>query len=307
MGRYILRRLIVLPAVLLAVYTIVFVMIRATPGGPWDPGAMVPPAIIANLRQYYHTDDPIWHQYWRLLSELLLRGNFGLSYATSRSVGEMIAQALPVSLQLGAASMAVAAACGVTLGLAAGLHRNSALDYAAMPIGLVGISVPTYVSTPLLVVLFAVHWHVLPSEGWEGLFNRGAAIPIFTLALAPAAGLARYARAAVLDVLHFDFVRTARAKGMRAPRIVARHVAPNMLIPVITVAGSYLASVLTGSFFVEWIYAIPGMGRLLVQGIFGRDYPVILGASIVIAAVIAVTNLLVDVSYALIDPRVKYG
>jgi oligopeptide transport system permease protein len=307
MGRYVLRRLLVLPAVLLAVYSIVFLMVRATPGGPWDPGAMVPPAIIENLRQYYHTDDPIWRQYWRLLGELLLRGNFGLSYATSRSVGEMIAQALPVSLQLGAASMVVATLGGVALGLAAGVRQNTIVDYAAMPIGLIGISVPAYVSAPLLVVLFAVQWHVLPSEGWEGLFSRAAAIPVFTLALAPAAGLARYARAAVLDVLQFDFVRTARAKGMPAGNVLLRHIAPNMLIPVVTVAGSYLASVLTGAFFVEWIYAIPGMGRLLVQGIFGRDYPVILGSTVVAAAIIAVTNLLVDLSYAFIDPRIRYG
>jgi oligopeptide transport system permease protein len=297
----------VLPAVLLAVYSIVFLMIRATPGGPWDPGAMVPPAILTNLRQYYHADDPLWRQYWRLLSELVVHGNFGLSYATSRNVGEMIGQALPVSLQLGATAMLVAAAAGVLAGLSAALHRNHLMDYAAMPIGLIGISVPAYVSTPLLVVLFAVQWHVLPSSGWDGLLSPAAAIPVFTLALAPAAGLARYTRAAVLDVLQLDFVRTARAKGMPGRRVTLRHIVPNMLIPVVTVAGSYLGGVLTGAFFVEWIYAIPGMGRLLVQGIFGRDYPVILGASIVVAGVIAVTNLVVDLSYAMIDPRIRYG
>jgi oligopeptide transport system permease protein len=306
-GRYALRRLLALPLILVAVYSIVFLMIRATPGGPWDPDVMVPPSILANLRHYYHVDDPLWRQYWRALGELVLHGNFGLSYATSRSVGEMIAQALPISLQLGAAAMTVAMLGGVWLGLSAAVHRNGLIDYVAMPVGLVGISVPAYVSAPLLVVLFAVQWHLLPSSGWEGLLSRAALIPVFTLALAPAAALARYTRAAALDVLQLDFVRTARAKGMPRGNVMLHHIVPNMLIPVVTVAGSYLSGVLTGAFFVEWIYAIPGMGRLVVQGIFGRDYPVILGASVVIAAVIAVTNFIVDLSYAVIDPRIRYG
>jgi ABC-type dipeptide/oligopeptide/nickel transport system permease component len=218
----------------------------------------------------------------------------------------MIVQALPISLQLGLGAMLVAAAAGITLGILAATRRSTSLDYLSMTVVLVGISVPTYVIAPLLVVLFAVVWHLVPTSGWHGLFAGTAVIPVFTLALGPTAGLARYTRSAVLDVIRLDFVRTGRAKGVRQGRLMVRHVLPNALISVLTVAGGYLAAVFTGAFFVESICAIPGMGRLIVQGISNRDYPVIFGVSLVVAAGVALINLAIDVSYAVIDPRVRY-
>jgi ABC-type dipeptide/oligopeptide/nickel transport system permease component len=304
---YIARRLLVLPAVLLAAYTIVFLMARAAPGGPWDPDIMVPEAVRENLRRYFHADEPIWVQYWRFLHQIVAHGNFGPS-ATNlhRDVGSMIADALPVSLQLGAAAMTLSIGVGVLLGVLAAVRQNGLLDYLAMITALVGISLPAFVVTPLLVVLFAVQWRLLPSSGWAGLLSASALIPVFTLALGPMAGLARYTRGAVLDVVRLDFVRSAQAKGLDGRHVTLRHVLPNALIPVITVTGDYLTRVLTGAFFVESIYAIPGMGRLMVHGILNRDYPLILAATLVIAALIAVINLLVDLAYALIDPRVRY-
>jgi ABC-type dipeptide/oligopeptide/nickel transport system permease component len=304
---YVTRRLLALPVVLVAAYTIVFFMARAAPGGPWDPDIMVPEAVRENLRRYFHADDPIWVQYWRFLHQIVVHGNFGPS-ATNlhRDVGSMIAEALPVSLQLGATAMTLSVGVGMLLGVLAAVRQNTGLDYLAMMVALVGISVPAFVVTPLLVVLFAVHWGLLPSSGWTGLRSSAALIPVFTLALGPMAGLARYTRGAILDVFRLDFVRSAQAKGLSGSRVTFRHVLPNALIPVITVTGDYLTRVLTGAFFVESIYAIPGMGRLLVQGILNRDYPVILGVTLVIAAMIALINLLVDLAYAVTDPRVRY-
>jgi ABC-type dipeptide/oligopeptide/nickel transport system permease component len=296
-----------LPLIVIAVYTLVFLLARASPGGPWDPSLPVPQSVIDNLRAHYHADEPIWVQYWQLARNILFEGDLGPSYlAMRRNVSTMIAEALPISLALGFASVALALIVGVVLGVIAAVRHNTSVDYGAMGLTMFGISIPPYVITPLMVIIFAIWLPWLPSQGWNGLFSKAAIIPVIALALGPAATVARYTRNSVLDVIRLDYVRTAQAKGLSRRVVVTRHVLRNALIPIITVAGLYITRTLTHTFYVEYIYGIPGMGRLGVDAVFGRDYPVILGVSLVVSVMVAVTNVLVDVTYAWVDPRVRF-
>jgi oligopeptide transport system permease protein len=187
----------------------------------------------------------------------------------------------------------------------AAVRQNTAVDYGSMGLVMFGISVPPYVITPLLVIVFAIWLPWLPSQGWHGIFSKAAIIPVLALALGPAATVARYARNSVLDVIRLDYVRTAESKGLSRRAVIVRHVLRNALIPIITVAGLYATRTLTHTFYVEYIYGIPGIGRVGVDAVFGRDYPVILGVSLVVSVMVAVTNLLVDLAYAWADPRVR--
>jgi ABC-type dipeptide/oligopeptide/nickel transport system permease component len=307
MRGYVLRRILTLPLIVIAVYTLVFLLARSSPGGPWDPNLPVPQAVIDNLRAHYHADEPLIVQYWELAKNIVLHGDLGPSYlAMRRNVSTMIAEALPISLALGTASVALALVVGLVLGVIAAIKRNTAVDYGSMGLMMFGISIPPYVITPLMVIIFAIWLPWLPSQGWNGLFSKAAIIPVIALALGPAATVARYARNSVLDVIRLDYVRTAEAKGLSPRAVVMRHVLRNALIPVITVAGLYITRTLTHTFYVEYIYGIPGMGRLGVDAVFGRDYPVILGVSLVVSGLVVITNLLVDVSYAWADPRVRF-
>lgn len=307
MTGYVIRRLLALPLLFIAVYTIVFLLARLSPGGPWDPSLPVPPAVIENLRAHYHVDDPLWSQYWHLARNIVVDFDFGPSYlAMRRNVSTMLAEALPVSLQLGGASVVLALLVGLFLGLIAAVRQRTVMDYASMGLVMFGISVPPYVTTPLLVIFLAIHAGILPSQGWNGIFSAAAIIPVVALTLGPAANLARYTRNSVLDVIGLDYVRTAEAKGLPRRIILLRHILRNALIPIVTVAGLYLARILTHTFYVEYIYGIPGMGRLAVDAVFGRDYPVIMGVAVVVAVLVGVTNLAVDIVYAWADPRVRY-
>lgn len=307
MRGYVLRRILTLPLIVIAVYTLVFLLARSSPGGPWDPNLPVPQAVIDNLRAHYHADEPLVVQYWELAKNIVLHADLGPSYlAMRRNVSTMIAEALPISLALGAASVILALVVGLVLGVIAAIKRNTAVDYGSMGLMMFGISIPPYVITPLMVIIFAIWLPWLPSQGWNGLFSKAAIIPVIALALGPAATVARYARNSVLDVIRLDYVRTAEAKGLSPRVVVTRHVLRNALIPVITVAGLYITRTLTHTFYVEYIYGIPGMGRLGVDAVFGRDYPVILGVSLVVSGLVVITNLLVDISYAWADPRVRF-
>lgn len=306
MLRYIVRRVLSLVPVLLAVYTIVFLLIHATPGGPWSGEKSLPPAVIRNMNERYHLNDPLWKQYVHYLTNLL-HGDLGPSYRQrNRTVTEIISGFFPVSLKLGLLSMTLAIVFGVTLGIVSAIKQNTWIDYGAMFIATVGISVPEYVTAPFLVVVLALTLHILPASGWDGLFSPKIVIPALALSFGLAAALARFTRASMLEVLRADYIRTGRAKGLTEWSIVIRHALKNALIPVITVAGSYLAFVITGSFFVESVYGVPGIGRYFVTSITARDYPVIMGTVLLLAGVASVLNLVVDVLYAFLDPRVRY-
>jgi ABC-type dipeptide/oligopeptide/nickel transport system permease component len=302
---YVIRRVLILFPTLLALYTLTFALMHATPGGPWDESEKpLPPAVIAQLKKAYGLDKPLYVQYVDYLGKAL-GGDFGPSYSQrSRTVADIIMTSFPVSLQLGLIAMAVAILFGVPLGIVGALRHNGWPDHLATLISIIGISTPAYVVVSLMILFLASSLHLVPTGGWDGVFSSRIIIPALALALYPAAVLARYTRASMLDVLRTDFVRTARAKGLAETTVVGAHALKNALLPVVTVGGIVLADVVTGSFFVEWIYQIPGIGRFFVQSITGRDYPVILGTVLLLGTIVSLMNLVVDLLYPLIDPRI---
>jgi len=307
MTTYVLRRLLwVLPS-LFVVFTLTFILVHATPGSPWDESDKpLPAAVKENLARQYHLDDPLPKQYVDYLVNVL-HGDLGPSYrSVERSVSEIIGATLPVSAQLGLASMLFAIVVGVPLGALAAVKHNTWIDYVSSLITVTGLATPPFVRVSLLIVFFSIGLGWLPTGGWEGIFDSRAIIPILAIGLGPAAILARYTRSSILEVHGQDFIRTARAKGLTETAVVVRHAMKNALIPVVTVAGVTLANVITGAFFVERIYSVPGIGRQFVDSVSGRDYPLLLGIVLVFALLISLVNLLVDLSYGFLDPRIRY-
>jgi len=303
---YVIRRILLLFPTLWAIYTLTFLLIHATPGGPWAQGEKpVPPIVLKRLNAAYGLDKPLWRQYTDYLWNVL-HGDFGPSFASrSRTVSDIIGSTFPISLKLGLVAMAIAVVVGITLGVMAAVRHNGPIDYLAGFISIAGISTPSYVSVSLLVLILASHFGLVPTGGWGGVFSTKILIPAFALALYPAAVLARYTRASMLDVLNADFIRTARAKGMTEQAVIVRHAIRNAMLPVITVGAIILADVITGSFYVETIYQIPGLGRYFVESITSRDYPVILGTVLLFGFIVSVMNLIVDLIYPLFDPRIS--
>ena len=291
---------------LFAIYTLTFLLMHATPGGPWDSGEKpLPPEVVAQLNKSYGLDKPIWQQYLDYIGKAA-HGDFGPSFThRSRTVSDIIKSALPISLKLGFAAMFLAIVAGIPLGIIGAIKHNTWMDYLATSTAIIGISTPPYVVASLLVLVFASRLHLVPTQGWAGILSPKAIIPAVALALYPAAVLARYMRASMLEVLGMDYIRTARAKGLRESRVITAHAIRNSLLPVLTVGGIVMADVLTGSFFVEVIYSVPGVGRYFVQSISGRDYPVILGIVLLLGFMISVMNMLVDLLYPLLDPRIE--
>ncbi|HLY24530.1 MAG TPA: ABC transporter permease [bacterium] len=308
MGAYLVRRLLLAVPTMVIVYTLAFVLIHATPGGPWDNAEKpLAPQVIANLKAKYHMDAPLWTQYALYLGNAL-HGSLGPSYVnTSQDVSDIIAAFFPVSMQLGAAAMLFAIVVGIPLGTLAAVYRNTVVDYAATGIVVLGISIPNYVMATLLVTIFAVVLHWVPTGGWRGLLDVRVLIPMTAIGFRPATTLARYLRTSLLEVLHQDYIRTARAKGLAGARVIVRHALRNALTPIATVSGILVADVVTGSFFVETITRVPGIGRYFVTATTGRDYPVLLALALLFAIIIITMNILVDLSYALLDPQVRYG
>lgn len=308
MTRYLVRRLLFFIPVLLGVYTLVFVLMHATPGGPWDRSEKpLTQAALDRLNAKYKLDRPLYEQYADYLWGVITRFDFGPSYRNAtQTVTEIILQFFPVSLQIGSASMLLALLFGISMGTVSALHPNSWIDYSAVLFSIVGYSIPVFVTAPVLVLVFAVWLGWLPTGGWDGLFTKSAILPVVTLAISPTAALARYSRASILEVTRQDYVRTARAKGLAERAVLSRHILKNAIIPIVTVAGLYFAFVVTGSFFVESVLRVPGIGRYFVKSIQGRDYPVIMGTALLLAFLVTFMNLVVDLLYGLLDPRIRY-
>jgi ABC-type dipeptide/oligopeptide/nickel transport system permease component len=303
---YLIRRGLTFIPSMLVVYTLVFVLIHATPGNPWDTGNKpFPPQVLQNLAVKYHTEDPVWRQYFDYLWGVVTRFDFGPSFKRGVSANEVIGQFLPVSLQLGFVAFVLAVVIGVLLGAVSAVRHNTWIDRVAMFTSVFGVSTPSYVFITVLIVVLAIQLHLVPTGGWGGILDTRIFIPAIALAVAPAALIARYARASVLEVLNMDYVRTARAKGLRGRTVLSRHSLPNALIPVVTVAGIALADLITGSFFVEAIYQVPGIGRYFVTTVQDKDYPVLMAVTLMYAAIIWFTNFIVDVLYCVLDPRVR--
>ena len=315
MATYIARRTLWLAPLLLFISLITFAMMHAVEGGPWDEERPLPPAVIENLKRKYGLDEPLWRQYL-LFAGNAVRGDLGISTQfQNRPVTDVVLGGLRPTLVLGLLALVLATSFGLALGVASATHRNRFIDYAGVIFATTGAAVPSFVLGIFLIFVLGVKLHWLPTFGWDrtsglvpGWLPRWdqMILPVITLSALPAAYLARVTRASVLDVLQQDYVRTARAKGLGAGRVLLRHSLPNAAIPVLTVIGPMTASLITGSFIVEQMFSVPGIGRLLVQAINARDYNLIMGMTLFYAAVIAIANLAVDVAYAFIDPRVRY-
>jgi oligopeptide transport system permease protein len=303
MIRLIAWRVLEMVPILWIITTVVFFVIRLAPGGPFDAERNVSAEVLKNLNAYYHLDEPLYRQYLEYMGDLL-HGDLGPSFKNaSWSVNELIALGAPVSLELGVYALAVALAIGLVAGIVASTKPNTARDHIPMSLAMLGICVPTFVLGPLLVLVFGLWLDWLPVAGWDG--PQYKLLPSLTLGAAYAAYIARLTRGGMLEVLAQDFIRTARAKGLSRARVVLRHALRGGIQPVVSFLGPAAAGLLTGSFVVETIFQIPGLGRFFVQAAFNRDYTMIMGMVLFYAVLILCSNLVVDVVQAWLDPRVR--
>ncbi len=305
MTGYLIRRVLWIFPVLFAISLITFMLMHAVPGGPWDREKPLPRSVVERLNAEYGLDDPLPVQYLRWAGGILT-GDLGPSYRyRDRTVNDIVADGIGTTAQLGVMAFLLAVLVGIPLGMIAALRHNGLPDYAATFVSIAGIATPSFVLAMLLVLVFAVTLRWLPTHGWEG--PSSYVLPTIALAGYPIAQIARYTRASMLEVTRKDYVRTAYSKGLRERTVVTMHMIRNALIPVLTILGPLLAYLVTGSFIVELIFSIPGIGRFYVTGIGERDYGLIMAMTMLYAVVIAVLNLVVDVLYAYVDPRIRYS
>lgn len=306
MLRYSLKRMLSAVPTLFVVVTLTFFMIRMAPGGPFDLERPLDPLILANLNRAYNLDAPLWQQYLTYLGNIA-HGDLGPSF-TKRdfSVNDLFRIGLPVSILIGSLALGLALAAGVILGAIAALRQNSAIDTAVVGLATLGITTPTFVVAPLLSLVFGVWLGWLPAGGWDTAAPAYWVLPIATLALPQVAIIARMIRGATIEALRSNHVRTARAYGLPARVVVGIHALRAALLPTVSYLGPNAATLLTGSVVVETIFGIPGIGRYFVQGALGRDYTLVMGTVMVIAVFTIVFNLLVDLLYAALDPRVRF-
>jgi oligopeptide transport system permease protein len=292
---------------LFIIVTIAFFMIRIAPGGPFDRERAIPPEIEKNILAAYDLDLPLWQQYVKYVGGVL-QGDFGPSYKyRDFTVLDLIASGLPASLQLGGIAIVLAVLFGITAGTFAALSQNSRYDYLIMAGAMTGIAIPNFVMAPLLTLVFGVYLSLLPVAGWGDGALANKILPIIALALPQIAYIARLTRGSMIETLGQNYVRTARAKGLRERIVIARHALRGALLPVVSYLGPATAQIITGSVVIETIFDFPGIGRHFVQGALNRDYTVVMGVMIFYASLIILFNLLVDLAYALLDPKVKYG
>ena len=307
MLRYALRRLLGIVPTLFVIVTAAFFVMRLAPGGPFDEEQAMPPEIAANLEAAYGLDQPMRVQYGRYVAGLV-RGDLGPSFKyKDYRVAELIGRGLPVTVTLGALALLLALAVGVPLGLAAGLRHDGTMDHAVMGVALFGIAVPNFVLAPVLALVLGVHLGWLPVAGWEPGSVRHLILPVVTLALPFIAYIARLTRGSLLEVLQAPYIRTARAKGLTRGALLRRHALKPTLLPVVSYLGPAAAALLTGSLVVEQVFGLPGVGRYFVQGAINRDYTLVMGMVIFYAALILLLNLVVDLLYGWLDPRISHG
>ncbi len=306
MLRYALRRLLLTIPTLFVIVTLAFFVMRLAPGGPFDQEQMLPPDVTANLEAAYGLDQPMWVQYGRYLGGLA-RGDLGPSFKYKDfQVSELIARGLPVTLTIGVLALVLAVGCGVPLGMLAALRQNGVVDHLVMGTALVGIAVPNFVVAPVLALVFGVQLGWLPVAGWEGGSLRYCVLPVITLALPFVAYVARLTRGSLLEVLQAPYMRAARAKGLSSAALLRRHALKPTLLPVVSFLGPATAALLTGSLVVEQVFSLPGVGRYFVQGAINRDYTLVMGMVVFYAALILLLNLVVDLLYGWLDPRIRH-
>jgi len=306
--QYVVARLLWLIPTILAMALVTFLVMHATPGSPLDPIAEganpLPPEAQKALAKHYGLDKPLWHQFGIFVAKAA-RGDFGFSFVyKTRTVAEILRETFPISLFLGSMALALAVAGGLTLGILAAVYQNRGWDYVSVSLATVGVAVPNFVLAVFLIILFSFVIPLFPTGGWES--PRTWVLPTITLAAAPMGIIARFTRASMLEVIRADYTLTARAKGLSEGPVIFKHALKNALIPVVTLLGPMFAAVGTGSFFVESIFRVPGMGRFFVQSMTGRDYPMIMAVVLTYGVFLAIMNLAVDLAYGALDPRIRY-
>ncbi len=324
MFAYVIRRLLWSIPVLFMVILVTFVLAKAMPGGPFDHAGekKLPESIVQAIEEKYNLDKPLAVQFGLYVRDLVLEGDLGPSYSyRNRSVNTMIGETLPISAQIGFLSVLLGALIGIPAGIISALKHNSWIDYFSSFIAVLGLSIPNLVLAPLLIYVFAVklgwfpaaRWGVNYKELYFGFFPpmtsdfwMHAVLPSITLGTGISATFARLTRASLLQTIREDYIRTARSKGLTQATTIIRHALRNSMIPVVTIIGPLLAGILTGTFIVEFVFGIPGMGDFFITSVYNRDYPIILGSSLVFAVLLILGNLLVDIMYAWMDPRIRY-
>lgn len=304
MLRYATRRLIIAVPTLLAIVVLSFFLIRLAPGGPFDSEVALEPQVLENLQRAYNLDKPVFEQLGLYLANLF-QGDLGPSMIyRDFTVNELLASGLPVSASLGFKALVVSVLFGCLFGTIAAVRQNKVADYSVMTVAMTGIAIPNFVLAPILSLIFGIYLSMLPVSGWGGLEHQ--ILPIIAVSLPQIAIIARLMRASMIEVLRSNFIRAARLNGLPERQILLYHALPAALLPVITYLGPAVASVATGSIVVEQVFDLPGVGRYFAQGAINRDYPVVMGIVVVYAGAIIVLNLLVDLLYGLLDPRVRY-
>jgi oligopeptide transport system permease protein len=307
MFRFIVRRLLITIPTILVVITLTWGLIRLAPGNFYTGEKRIPPAIEKNIREKYGLDKPWYEQFWRTMWPIVTRFDFGSSLRyEGQSVNTIIARSLPVSATIGILAYLLSLIIGIVAGSIAALKQNSRWDYGSMALAMLGISVPNFVLGPILVLIFSLTLYWLPPSRWGGFPSRNLILPVITLSAIYMAYIARLTRAGMLEVLRSDYIRTARSKGLSEKDVVVRHALRGGLMPVVSYTGPALAFLLTGTVVVERIFSLPGLGNYFIQASLNRDEPLIIGIVAFIAIALLLMNLLVDVAYAFLDPRVRY-
>jgi oligopeptide transport system permease protein len=304
--RYAITRILGAIPTLLIIITLSFLLLHAAPGGPFDAEKNIPPAIKANIERMYHLDEPLYKQYLRYLGSIA-HGDFGPSYQyRDTTVNEIIRVGFPIDAVIGGLAIGLALLVGVPIGIVAALRRNTVFDYLPMGLSMIGISLPVFVVAPILILIFAVNLHWLPAGGWVSKSPTHVILPAAALAAPYVAYVARLMRGSMVEVLNSPFILMARAKGVPPRLVILRHAIKPALMPLVSFLGPAIAGVITGSIVIETIFGLPGIGRAFVDGALNRDYTLVLGVTILYGALIVAFNLAADLSYSVLDPRVRY-
>ena len=306
MWSYTLRRVLAAIPTVLVVITVCYLLLHATPGGPFDSDRKVSAAVLANLEAKYHLDLPLWQQYLLYLKGLL-QGDLGASFRYADwSVNDLVAAALPVSLTIGGVAMVLSVLIGVGLGIFAALRQNSVVDHFVMLLGNMGSAFPSFVLGPVMIMVFAIGFRWLPAGGWNDFEFRFMVLPIALLTVINVSTIGRVMRGSLIEVMHSNFIRTARAKGLPTRVVVLRHALKPALLPVVSVLGPLAISSITAALITETVFSLPGLGKLIVNGAGNRDYTLVLGLVVLITVLTVTLNLLVDLAYAWLDPKIRY-
>ena len=306
MFKFILKRVLEALPTLFILITFSFFLMRLAPGSPFTSERAYPPEVMANIEAKYHLNEPLHKQYILYLKNLA-QGDFGPSFKyKDQSVNDLIASAFPVSFKLGMTAFAFAVLIGIFAGSLAALNQNSRWDYILMSFSMIGVVMPSFVFAPVLVLLFAITLGWLPAGGWNGGAALFMILPVASLTIGYVAGIARIMRGSMIEVLHSNFIRTAKAKGLSTARIILKHALRPALLPVITYLGPAFVGIITGSMVIESVFGLPGMGQLFVNGALNRDYSLVLSLTILVGTLTILFNAIVDILYAVIDPKIRY-